>query len=96
MFFQIYKIKFYFRGLHNISYPVTNQGASQILKQPLMSLFPSEENLEEEEKIKTWEEYFRMYGKGVSMYKTPEFTRLQKSGIPNKLRKELWMSMSGR
>lgn len=97
MFFSdIIELKFNFRGLRNISYPVTNQGASQILKRPLMSLFRSEENLQEEEKIKTWEGYFRIYGKGASMYKTPEFTRIQKSGIPNKLRKELWMSMSGK
>ena len=42
-----------------------------------------------------WEEHMSKYGRGISMFRTNEVTELICKGIPNKLRSEIWMLMSG-
>jgi hypothetical protein len=42
-----------------------------------------------------WEEHMSKYGRGISMFRTNEVTELICKGIPNKLRSEVWMLMSG-
>lgn len=42
-----------------------------------------------------WEEHFSKFGKGITMFRTKEITDMICQGIPNKLRSEMWMLMSG-
>jgi hypothetical protein len=67
---------------------------------PLMTLFKmdfsSEALIKQETKEKLWELHFAEYGRGVSMYRTTEISRLVLQGIPDRLRREVWMSFSGR
>lgn len=49
-----------------------------------------EENLE-----KQWELHFSEYGRGISMYRITELSKLILQGIPDKLRREVWMIFSG-
>ncbi|GFG40993.1 hypothetical protein Cfor_12589, partial [Coptotermes formosanus] len=66
---------------------------------PLMTLFKidcsSEAVSKQETKEKLWELHFAEYGRGVSMYRTTEISKLVLQGIPDRLRRELWMSFSG-
>jgi hypothetical protein len=64
-----------------------------------MSLFKVDCSLEalskQEAKEKLWELHFAEYGRGVSMYRTTEISKLVLQGIPDRLRREVWMSFSG-
>jgi hypothetical protein len=66
---------------------------------PLMTLFKmdcsGEAVSKQEAKEKLWELHFAEYGRGVSMYRTTEISRLVLNGIPDRLRREVWMSFSG-
>jgi len=66
---------------------------------PLMTLFKMDFSSEvinkQEVKEKLWELHFAEYGRGVSMYRTTEISRLVLQGIPDRLRREVWMSFSG-
>ncbi|PAA65839.1 hypothetical protein BOX15_Mlig008545g1, partial [Macrostomum lignano] len=42
-----------------------------------------------------WDAYFKEYGSGVCMYRTPELRRLVYEGLPERLRGQLWMILSG-
>lgn len=42
-----------------------------------------------------WENYFADYGRGISMYRTPEAVKLVLNGIPDDLRREIWLIYSG-
>jgi hypothetical protein len=57
--------------------------------------FSSEAVNKQEAKEKLWELHFAEYGRGVSMYRTTEISRLVLQGIPDRLRREVWMSFSG-
>ena len=46
-------------------------------------------------KEQRWEEYFSHYGRGIPMFRTREMNRLICHGIPNKLKCEMWMILSG-
>ena len=46
-------------------------------------------------KERRWEEYFSHYGRGIPMFRTREMNRLICHGIPNKLKCEMWMILSG-
>lgn len=69
------------------------------LQPPLGSLFrlskDSESIAREQAKEKLWELHLSEYGRGVSMYRTSEAARLVLQGIPDSLRREIWMSFSG-
>jgi hypothetical protein len=57
--------------------------------------FSSEAISKQEAKEKLWELHFAEYGRGVSMYRTTEVSKLVLQGVPNRLRREVWMSFSG-
>jgi len=66
---------------------------------PLMTLFKlnlsSDAVSKQEAKEKLWELHFAEYGRGVSMYRTTEISKLVLRGVPDRLRREVWMSFSG-
>lgn len=47
-------------------------------------------------KERLWEEHFAEFGRGVHMFHTAETQRLVAMGIPESLRGELWMTLSGK
>lgn len=49
----------------------------------------------QEVKEKLWELHFVEYGRGISMYRTTEISKLVLQGVPDRLRREVWMSFSG-
>jgi hypothetical protein len=55
----------------------------------------SEAISKQEAKEKLWELHFAEYGRGVSMYRTTEISKLVLRGVPDRLRREMWMSFSG-
>jgi hypothetical protein len=57
--------------------------------------FSSEAISKQEAKEKLWELHFAEYGRGVSMYRTTEISKLVLQGVPDRLRREVWMSFSG-
>ncbi|CAD7082621.1 unnamed protein product [Hermetia illucens] len=46
-------------------------------------------------KLKKWEDHFREYGRGITMFRTTAIINLVIEGIPDALRQELWMLLSG-
>ncbi|KAJ9591108.1 hypothetical protein L9F63_002329, partial [Diploptera punctata] len=66
---------------------------------PLMTLFKLDSSAEtiakQEAKEKLWELHFAEYGRGVSMYQTTEISKLIFQGVPDRLRREVWMTFSG-
>ncbi|KAK9504712.1 hypothetical protein O3M35_010981 [Rhynocoris fuscipes] len=56
---------------------------------------PKEVQAQEDVKAKQWELHFDEYGRGVSMYKTTEIMTLVLQGIPDSVRRELWLIFSG-
>jgi len=67
---------------------------------PLMTLFkaplPPEAALKQEAKEKQWELHFAEYGRGITMYRTRETSKLIIQGIPPSLRGEVWLTFSGK
>lgn len=67
--------------------------------QPLMAVFKPQLSPEckarQEVKAKQWELHFAEYGRGVSIYRTTEIAKLVLQGIPDSLRREVWMTFSG-
>ncbi|XP_055912363.1 TBC1 domain family member 9 isoform X1 [Eupeodes corollae] len=49
----------------------------------------------QEEKISKWENHFREFGQGISMFRTTDVINLIIEGIPDKLRQEIWLIFSG-
>lgn len=49
----------------------------------------------QEEKIAKWENHFREFGQGISMFRTTDVINLIIEGIPDKLRQEIWLIFSG-
>ncbi|KAF4520019.1 hypothetical protein B566_EDAN007167 [Ephemera danica] len=66
---------------------------------PLMSLFrsPSAAIPVEVEagKENQWEKHFSEFGRGTTMYRTTDLAKLVLAGIPDKLRREVWLIFSG-
>lgn len=42
-----------------------------------------------------WEDHFAEFGRGIHMFRTGKIQRLVSMGIPESLRGELWMTLSG-
>lgn len=42
-----------------------------------------------------WESHFCTYGRGVHMFRTTELSKLLLQGVPDMLRREIWMIFSG-
>lgn len=50
----------------------------------------------EQVKEQLWEDHFLEFGRGVHMFRTEKTQRLVAMGIPESLRGELWMVLSGK
>lgn len=65
-----------------------------------MTLFktPMDEGVayKQQEKFIQWELHFGQYGRGISMYRTAEISKLVLQGIPDTLRHEIWLNFSGK
>ncbi|KAL5492303.1 hypothetical protein ACEPAI_3750 [Sanghuangporus weigelae] len=58
--------------------------------------FPGDpKKLREASKIKLWTQYLRSHGRNLSLLRYPQFTRLVQVGLPNRLRGEIWETLSG-
>ncbi|XP_058121840.1 TBC1 domain family member 9 [Anopheles ziemanni] len=70
-----------------------------VKQEPLMHLFKDPNNRAfdelQAEKMKRWEEHFSMYGRGISMFRTTDTINLVIEGIPDHLRREVWLIFSG-
>lgn len=68
-------------------------------QEPLMHLFKDPDNKPfddlQAEKLKKWEDHFSIYGRGISMFRTTDTINLVIDGIPDQLRREVWMIFSG-
>lgn len=49
----------------------------------------------QDQKVIQWELHFGEYGRGISMYRTAEINKLVLQGIPDTLRREIWLNFSG-
>jgi len=64
--------------------------------EPLMHVFREKVDLTTEAcKEQLWEKHGGEFGTGISMYRTLETTKLITKGIPNRWRREIWMTFSG-
>jgi len=73
----------------------TNSNAFQVVE-PLMTIFRESVDLTTEAvKEILWEKHGGEFGTGISIYRTEETTNLISKGIPNKWRREIWMTFSG-
>jgi hypothetical protein len=58
--------------------------------------FPGDpKKLREASKIKLWTTYLRMHGRSLTLLRYPQCTRLVQVGLPNRLRGEMWETLSG-
>ncbi|XP_058461120.1 TBC1 domain family member 9 [Malaya genurostris] len=68
-------------------------------QEPLMHLFKDPDNKAfdelQAEKLKKWDDHFSIYGRGISMFRTTDTINLVTDGIPDQLRREVWMVYSG-
>uniref|UniRef100_A0A1B6C1U8 Rab-GAP TBC domain-containing protein n=1 Tax=Clastoptera arizonana TaxID=38151 RepID=A0A1B6C1U8_9HEMI len=76
-----------------------NPGSTWTPQPPLGTLFKSQKTIENKSrhdvKAKQWELYFAEYGRGISMYRTTEVAKLVLQGIPDSMRREIWLTFSG-
>lgn len=49
----------------------------------------------QELKGKQWELHFDEFGRGISMYRTTDIAKLVLHGVPDSLRRDVWMAFSG-
>lgn len=49
----------------------------------------------QKKKVDKWEEHFREFGRGISMFRTTDTANLVIDGIPDVLRRNIWMIFSG-
>ncbi|KAF8350949.1 hypothetical protein F5887DRAFT_1058935 [Amanita rubescens] len=58
--------------------------------------FPGDpKKLREASKIKLWTTYLRTHGRNLALLRYPQCTRLVQVGLPNRLRGEIWETLSG-
>ncbi|KAL6306255.1 TBC-domain-containing protein [Sparassis latifolia] len=58
--------------------------------------FPGDpKKLREASKTKLWTNYLRTHGRNLSLLRYPQCTRLVQVGLPNRLRGEMWETLSG-
>lgn len=86
----------------NVSLPTTSSSCSSFENmepgEPLMNIYKEDHDLDqslEATKEILWEKHFGEFGRGVSMFRTEESTKLILKGIPDRFRCELWMNSSG-
>ena len=66
------------------------------MTEPLMNVYKENVDLTTEAvKEILWEKHVAQYGMGVSMYRTEETSQLIMKGIPNRWRRQIWMTFSG-
>lgn len=69
------------------------------LQPALMTLFKlstiPEVVTKQELKGKQWELHFDEFGRGISMYRTTDIAKLVLHGVPDSLRRDVWMAFSG-
>ena len=66
------------------------------LQKPLMTIYQEKvDRMSEAIKERRWEEHFARYGRGIPMFRTKEMNQLICQGIPNQLKSEMWMILSG-
>lgn len=58
-------------------------------------MFSDQEEEHEQRKEILWERHWNEYGRGVTMYRTIETLRLVLEGLPDTVRREVWMIFSG-
>ncbi|CAE6364637.1 unnamed protein product [Rhizoctonia solani] len=62
----------------------------------LIHKFPGDaKKLREGSKLKLWKDYMRVHGRNLTLLRYPQATRLIQVGLPNRLRGELWETLSG-
>ncbi|VDM05535.1 unnamed protein product [Schistocephalus solidus] len=74
--------------------PETNYSGRFVYQHPLLNKDGTTDEYEDE-KLKSWEEYFSMYGSGRTMYTVAQLETLVMRGLPHSRRGELWMLFSG-
>lgn len=58
--------------------------------------FPGDpKKLREASKTKLWTNYFRVHGRHLTLLRYPQATRFVQVGLPNRLRGEMWETLSG-
>ncbi|KAF9525105.1 rab-GTPase-TBC domain-containing protein [Crepidotus variabilis] len=58
--------------------------------------FPGDsKKLREASKIKLWSTYLKAHGRNLTLLRYPQCTRLVQVGLPNRLRGEMWETLSG-
>ncbi|CAK5268073.1 unnamed protein product [Mycena citricolor] len=58
--------------------------------------FPGDaKKLRETSKIKLWTQYLKVHGRNLTLLRYPQCTRLVQVGLPNRLRGEMWETLSG-
>eukprot|EP00118_Oscarella_pearsei_P008317 m.42091 g.42091 ORF g.42091 m.42091 type:complete len:1080 (+) comp33328_c0_seq6:70-3309(+) len=67
------------------------------ITKPLGRLFDDGEEMSHREAVKEnlWDIHFSEYGRGICMYRTSGLRDLMLKGVPNSLRREIWMLTSG-
>jgi len=64
--------------------------------EPLMNIFRESVDLTTEAcKEISWDKHFSEFGRGISIYRTEDTAELVTKGIPNRFRREIWMTFSG-
>ena len=65
-------------------------------QKPLMTIYQEKvDRMSEAIKEHRWEEHFARYGRGIPMFRTKEMNEMICQGIPNNLKSEMWMILSG-
>ncbi|KAF8972702.1 rab-GTPase-TBC domain-containing protein [Flammula alnicola] len=74
----------------------SSQGVSYQGGLGLKFKFPGDpKKLREASKIKLWTTYLRTHGRNLTLLRYPQCTRLVQVGLPNRLRGEMWETLSG-
>lgn len=94
---------FFFSRFDSLSLPPANISSDSLeswsLQPALMTLFKlstiPEVVTKQESKEKQWELHFDEFGRGISMYRTTDIAMLVLQGVPDRLRRDVWMAFSG-
>uniref|UniRef100_A0A1L8DMP1 Rab-GAP TBC domain-containing protein n=1 Tax=Nyssomyia neivai TaxID=330878 RepID=A0A1L8DMP1_9DIPT len=81
----------------HIDRPKYDKGWTKV--QALINLRQEEDDVDmaakQKRMIGKWEEHFREFGRGISMFRTWDVANLVLQGIPDRLREEVWLTFSG-
>ncbi|CAG0880980.1 unnamed protein product [Darwinula stevensoni] len=89
-----------FTSLEHKYDPPLSEEIQDLFQPPLITRgitfeIPSSTLIKEVAQERKWLEYFSRYGRGVSMYQTPELSELVMNGIPDFFKGEMWLIFSG-